>query len=425
MKTKTTLQLFALIVPLILVGNTQAQSVTVPTVTVSRGASGNVALSLVAGGGATNFDFTMTYDPTVVDESTIIVNCDPGVVGLTTLTCAVNKDKNQIKGIGINLAQTALTSGGFAVVTLPVLANAALGSSVEPINEHFATASTVTPINATWTLNVDIMANNVDNELRNIATRAEVQTGNEILIGGFVIVGNTQKCVVIQALGGSVAVPAGVTRLADPTMELKSGLTTIAQNDNWQDQTIPSDVQLIIDSGRAPNDILESAIYKCLDPGAYTALVRGFQQSTGLGIVAVYDADDSSPYLKNIATRSWVGIQHAISIAGFVVTGNTPKQILVVGLGPSIQERFPQLGALSDPWLRLYQGPNLITTNDDWGDAANAADIAALAPPLPPTHAKEPAILMVLQPGLYTAHMLGIGGETGIGNVAVYDLTGR
>ncbi len=307
MKTKTTLQLFALIVPLILVGNTQAQSVTVPTVTVSRGASGNVALSLVAGGGATNFDFTMTYDPTVVDESTIIVNCDPGVVGLTTLTCAVNKDKNQIKGIGINLAQTALTSGGFAVVTLPVLANAALGSSTEPINEHFATASTVTPINATWTLNVDIMANNVDNELRNIATRAEVRTGNEILIGGFVIVGDTQKCVVIQALGGSVAVPAGVTRLADPIMELKSGLTTIAQNDNWQDQTIPSDVQLIIDSGRAPNDILEAAIYKCLDPGAYTALVRGFQQSTGVGIVAVYDADDSSPYLKNIATRSWVG----------------------------------------------------------------------------------------------------------------------
>ena len=265
----------------------------------------------------------------------------------------------------------------------------------------------------------------VNNELRNIATRAEVRTDDEIVIGGFVIVGNTQKCVVIQALGGSVAVPAGVTRLADPTMELKSGLTTIAQNDNWQDQTIPSDVQLIIDSGRAPNDILEAAIYKCLDPGAYTALVRGFQQSTGLGIVAVYDADDSSPYLKNIATRSWVGTQHSISIAGFVVTGSTPKQILVRGLGPSMQEKFPQLGALSDPRLRLFKGPTEIATNDNWGDAANAGEIGALAPPLPPTHAKEPAILMILQPGLYTAHMLGVGGEKGIGNVAVYDLTGR
>jgi hypothetical protein len=425
MKTKTTLQLFALIVPLILVANTQAQSVTVPTVTVSRGASGNVALSLVAGGGATNFDFTMTYDPAVVDESTIIVNCNPAVVGLTSLTCSVNKAKNQIRGIGINLAQTALSSGQFAAVTLPVLANAALGSSVKPINEHFATASTVTPVNASWTLNVDILANNVDDELRNIATRAEVRTGNEILIGGFVIVGDAQKCVVVLGLGGSVAVPEGVTRLADPTLELKKGLTTIAQNDNWQDQTNPADEQLIINSGRAPKDMLESAIYKCLDPGAYTALVRGYQQSTGLGMVAVYDADDSSPYLKNIATRSWVGTQHAISIAGFVVTGNTPKQILVVGLGPSIQEKFPQLGALSDPRLRLFQGPTEIATNDNWGDAANAAEIGALPAPLPPTHPKEPAIMMILQPGLYTAHMLGVGGEKGIGNVAVYDLTGR
>jgi hypothetical protein len=425
MKTKTRLQFLALTASLVLVGNIQAQSVSVPIIKVAKGSTGSVALSLVAGGGATNFDFTMTYDATVVDEAAISFTCDPATVGLTSLTCAVDKTKNQIKGIGVNLSSTVLASGAFAAIDLPVLASAAIGSSVNPINENFATETTVTPLDATWTLNVDIAAN-VDNELRNIATRAEVRTGNEILIGGFVIRGDTKKCVVVQGLGGSVGVPDGVTRLGDPVLELKSGLTTIASNDNWQVQDNPSDVQAIENAGWAPKDIMEAAIYKCLDPGAYTALVTGFNNTTGVGMVAVYDADDGASYLRNIATRSWVGTSHAISIAGFVIKGDTPKQILIRGLGPSMESKFPPNSPLLwDPLLRLYRGPDLIVSNDDWGDAANAAEIGALPAPLPPTHNKEPAILITLEPGLYTAHLRGVGTTTGIGNVAVYDLTGR
>ena len=265
-----------------------------------------------------------------------------------------------------------------------------------------------------------------NNELRNIATRAEVRTGFEILIGGFVIVGNTQKCVVVQGLGGSVAVPEGETRLTDPVLTLKSGLTTIAENDNWQVQANPADLPAIVDAGRAPNDILEAAIYKCLDPGAYTALVTGFDNSTGVGMVAVYDADDGDSYLKNIATRSWVGTGNLISIGGFVITGDVPKQILVRGLGPSMENAFPPNSPLlMDPQLKLFQGATLIAENDDWGDAANAAEIGALPAPLPPRDSREPAILMTLEPGLYSAHLLGVDATTGIGNVAVYDLTGR
>lgn len=264
------------------------------------------------------------------------------------------------------------------------------------------------------------------NELRNIATRAEARTGLEVLIGGFVIVGNTPKCVVVQGLGGSVAVPVGETRLADPVLTLKSGLTTIAENDNWQDQANPTDLPAIVNAGRAPNDILEAAIYKCLDPGAYTALVTGFGGSTGVGMVAIYDADDGDSYLRNIAARSWVGSGNLISIGGFVITGDAPKQILIRGLGPSMAKAFPlDSPLLMDPQLRLYQGATLIESNDDWGDAANAAEIGALPAPLPPTDSREPAILMTLEPGLYSAHLLGTDATTGIGNVAVYDLTGR
>lgn len=265
-----------------------------------------------------------------------------------------------------------------------------------------------------------------DSELRNISTRADVRTGNEIAIGGFVITGNTQKCVVVQGLGSSVGVDAGVERLANPVLTLKSGLSTIAQNDDWQLQDKPGDVQILQELGRAPGDILEAAIYKCLDPGSYTALLTGYRDSTGVGIVAVFDADDGSPYLKNIATRSWVGSGAKISIAGFVVTGSSPKQILVRGLGPSMQGKFPA-GAqlLMDPFLKLYRGSTLIASNDDWGDAVNFAEIGALSAGIRPTDARESAILMTLEPGLYSTHLSGVEGATGIGNVAVYDLTGR
>jgi V8-like Glu-specific endopeptidase len=267
-----------------------------------------------------------------------------------------------------------------------------------------------------------------NSELHNIATRADVRTGNDITIAGFIIKGNTQKCVVVQGLGPSVGVPAGVTRLPDPILTLKSGQTTIAQNDNWQVQDNPADATAIMNLGGSfvPDDIMEAAIYKCLNPGAYTALLTGYSDTTGVGIVAAYDADDGVPYLANIATRSWVGTGHLISIAGFVIKGNQPKQILVRGIGPSMQSSFPS-GArvLSNPQLQLYRGSELIATNDDWGNASNASEISALPSNLRPKDSRESAILMVLEPGLYTAHLLGVSGGTGNGMVGVDDLTGR
>ena len=91
-----------------------------------------------------------------------------------------------------------------------------------------------------------------------------------------------------------------------------------------------------------------------------------------------------------------------------------------------MESKFPPNSPLLwDSQLRLYKGSIRVEVNDDWGEAANAAEIGALPAPLPPTHVKEPAILITLEPGLYSAHLLGVGATTGIGNVAVYDITGR
>ncbi len=266
----------------------------------------------------------------------------------------------------------------------------------------------------------------MENELRGISTRTDVRLGNDITIAGFVIAGSQEKCVVVQGLGPGVAVPDGVPRLPDPVLTLKSGLTTIAHNDNWQVQDDPSHVQIIQSLGRAPSQNLEAAIYMCLPPGAYTALLTGRQNSTGVGIIAVYDADQRASYLANISTRSWVGTGHFISIAGFVIKGDKTKEIFIRGSGPSLRNRFPaEAQLLANPRLRLYRGSQLIASNDDWANAPNADDIAALPDALIPGDAREPAILTELEPGLYTAHLLGAANDTGNGLIAVWDRTGR
>jgi hypothetical protein len=270
----------------------------------------------------------------------------------------------------------------------------------------------VTPISTTT----------VDNELRNISTRADVGTGDNIAIAGFIITGNEQKCVIVRGRGPSVGVPVGVTRLPDPMLTLKSGQTTIAANDNWTQQDNPDHVAIIEDSGKAPGDLLDAAIYTCLDPGPYTALLRGFLDTTGVGIAEVLDVDDSSSYLSNISTRARVGTDHLVTIAGFIITGNTPKQILVRGRGPSVGVPIG-VTRLADPVLTLKSGQTTIGSNDNWQDAANAADISATGKA--PGDPLDSAIMMELQPGAYTAILRGVGNVTGSGIVEVLDLTGR
>lgn len=257
------------------------------------------------------------------------------------------------------------------------------------------------------------------NELRNISTRAEVLTSHEIVIGGFVISGDTDKCVVVRGRGLSVGVPDGEVRLADPTLVLKLGADTIASNDDWQDSP---EADVLVDLGLAPPHASESAIYTCLPAGAYTALVRGVGETTGIGIVEVFDADLGTPYLENISTRAPVNTGAKQAIGGFIIDGDQPKQVLIRGRGPSVGAPDGVV-RLADPRVRLIdsEGTTLIE-NDNWGDATNAADISAsgLAPP----NAAEAAILTTLDPGIYTAIVNGVGGTSGVGIVEVYDESG-
>lgn len=255
-------------------------------------------------------------------------------------------------------------------------------------------------------------------ELFNIATRAEVQALNNIVIAGFIISGDTDKCVVVRGRGQSVNVPAGEPRLEDPILALKLGQTTIEENDNWQ--THPT-AQIMTDLGRAPNAASDAAFFVCLPPGAYTALLDGAPGTTqGIGIIEVIDSDQGTPYLVNIATRARVGTSNKIVIAGFIIQGAQSKQVLIRGRGPSMNLN-PSL-VVANPRLKLYSGNTVLQENLNWQDAPNAADIQATG--RAPSNALEAAILTTLPPGAYTVWLQGENAGTGIGIIEVFDQSG-
>ena len=125
--------------------------------------------------------------------------------------------------------------------------------------------------------------------LGNIATRLRVETGDNALIGGFIVTGTQNKKVIVRAIGPSLSL---ADKLANPTLELYQGNNRIAVNDNWVDSL---DKQAIIDSGVAPTNDLESAIIMSLpaNNSQYTAIVRGVSNGTGIAVVEVYDLDNA------------------------------------------------------------------------------------------------------------------------------------
>ena len=173
-------------------------------------------------------------------------------------------------------------------------------------------------------------------QLVNLSTRMRVETGNSVGIGGFIITGSAPKQVLLRGIGPSLAGSGVPDPLADPVLELHgpTGFTTII-NDNWMDAP---NRQAIIDTGLAPTDNLESAILVTLNPGPYTAIVKGNNNTTGVALVEVYDLDQAAASkLANISTRAFVNTGANIMIAGFIL-GNNPgdDNVILRGIGPSL-----------------------------------------------------------------------------------------
>jgi hypothetical protein len=299
-------------------------------------------------------------------------------------------------------------------------------------------------------------------ELTNISTRAVVQPGNNILIGGLIIQGNAAKRVLLRGRGPSLSgapffIPG---TLPNPLLRIFFGSTLIAQNDNWQEQPVCGGVASCENAaaiaatgldpcqpnpgvGTAPpNCIFESAILVTLPPGAYTAQLLDASGAAGVGLFEAFDIDHNTAVtLHNLSSRGVVGTGNNIMIGGFIITGTASKTVLVRGRGPSLSGApFSIPGTLPDPFLQIFNSAgNAIAQNNNWQDPPNCfpglacgspGDISAKGDPCvpnpgqffsPPNCTLESAILITLQPGAYTVQLSGAGGVTGVGLVEIFD----
>lgn len=244
----------------------------------------------------------------------------------------------------------------------------------------------------------------------------QVLTGDQVLIGGFIVTGSEGKEVILRAIGPSLGTVGVADPLSDPVLELRAqDGSLITTNDNWQDAGNAGDIP----TNLQPSNDLESAILSVLDPGLYTAIVSGKDGATGVGLVEVYDLDTvANSQLANISTRGFVDTGDNVMIGGFILGGEGESADVVVrAIGPSlIQAGIPD--ALPDPTLDLRDVNGvLVMSNDNWMDATEL-------PPanLQPTNDLESAVSVSLPAGAYTAIVSGKDGVTGVGLVEVYKL---
>ena len=286
------------------------------------------------------------------------------------------------------------------------------------------------PIVGSWAPDFDrIQFNCPTSYLGNISTRSFVQTGDNVMIGGFIVQGTQPKRVILRAIGPELSQFGIPNSMADPTLELHNGNgALIASNDNWSRIT-SNQVQDIQNSGHAPEDASESAIIANLPPGRYTAIVRGVNNTTGVALVEAYDLSPSlHSILGNISTRSFVQTGDDVMIGGFIVQGTQPKNVIIRAIGPELSQ-YGVPNPLADPTLELHNGTGaLIASNNNWQhtiiggiitqDQVQDIQNSGHAP----ADASESAIIANLRPGNYTAIVRGVNNTTGVALVEVYDL---
>lgn len=275
--------------------------------------------------------------------------------------------------------------------------------------------------------------------LANISTRGRAGAGDDLMIAGFVLSGTAPRPVLVRAIGPSLGAFGVSGVLADPRLELYSGSSRIAANDDWSAAGDLAGTTARLGGFPLAAGSSDAALLLTLNPGAYTAQVSGPEGSNGTALVEVYDAGPSAVpggadrRLINIATRGRLAAGDDPLIAGIVVTGNAPKRLLVRAVGPGLAS-FGVTGVLADPILSIIgpssAGSATLATNDDWsspaGGAPVASEIAAAAVATGafalPSGSRDACLLLTLAPGSYTVQVVGKNNGAGAVLIEVYEV---
>ncbi|MCH6258040.1 VCBS domain-containing protein [Puniceicoccaceae bacterium K14] len=266
-------------------------------------------------------------------------------------------------------------------------------------------------------------------QLINISTRGKVQTGDSIMIGGFVIEGNDDLTVLVQGVAEELSGLDESSLLADPFISIVNEAGDVLHSNNdWEsdDAELKAQTMTRIGATELQTGSKSAALLETLSPGIYTVFLYGVQEAEGIALIEVYDAtegNDTDSELINISTRGDVGIESDVMIGGFVIEGNTSKNVLIQGVGQELVG-IDSEKLLSDPVIFLVNSENeIIASNDDW-EVENKEVKAAVADSLGSTtlvsDSTSAALYLELEPGIYTVILSGIEGATGIALIEAY-----
>ena len=271
-----------------------------------------------------------------------------------------------------------------------------------------------------------------NSRISNVSIRSAAGTGDNTLIVGFVIGGSGTKQVLSRGIGPSLA-QFGVTgTLADPQLAVHTKVnnvdTVLSSNAGWGGVTTLSNAFSQVGAFSLAPSSKDSATLSALTAGTYTTVLSSVSGGTGVALVEVYDADTGSPTARftNLSARTQAGTGDQTLTAGFVITGTSPKSVLIRGIGPTLAQ-FGVSDTLANPQLALLTRANnqdtVIASNDGWGGtAALSAAFALVGAFSLPTNSADAALLVTLQPGTYTAEVTGANGSTGIALVELYEM---
>jgi hypothetical protein len=339
--------------------------------------------------------------------------------GMTTITGRLNSAAATLYRIEFFANDAVDKSGygegqsfiGFTNVTSSASGNVSFSASFPQIGANQRVTATATdPSGNTSEFSAGI------GQLVNISTRMEVGTGDNVLIGGFIVGGSGSMQVLMRALGPTLQNFGVADFLADPTLELHDGSgALLASNDNWK----TTQQAAITATGLAPPHDVESAILHTFTPGNYTGIVRGKNNTTGVGLIEAYDLSRVPAItLTNISTRGFVDLGQNVMIGG-VISGNGTVRVIVRALGPTLTA-FGVPNVLADPTLELHDGNGtVIASNDNWKDTQQS-EIQASG--LEPPNDNESAVIIVRPAGSTTAIVSGKNNTTGNALVEAYIL---
>jgi len=206
----------------------------------------------------------------------------------------------------------------------------------------------------------------------------------------------------------------------------------MASNDNWGGGSILQAAFGQAGAFSLSTASLDAALYSSLSPAVYSAKVSGVGSASGIALVEIYDLDDQSAYatqkITNLSTRGYVGTGDQRLMMGFVVSGTTPKQVLIRAAGPALVDLgLSSSITLANPLLQLLnKSGTVVRENDDWSagnDVQLVNTMATSAGAFSFSSGSRDAVLLVsLQPGTYNVIVSGVNNTTGIALVELYDI---